>query len=467
MRSGVLLIDLGVYQKVQVTDIEPLGACYVAAYLERSGIPATVLHDLGSSDDELIRAVQGRRPDVVGFSAYTSTSRRALRLARRVKAEVGCTVVFGGIHATMFPEIALDPGVDHVVLGEGEQTMLELVRALDRGEGDLDAIDGLAFERDGELVKTNPRARIADLDDLPFPRRDDLPMGRYRTLAPRPVLHRQRAASLSASRGCGFRCIFCTTPPAWRYQRIGRSVENVIEELELLTGRWGVNALYFRDEDLAFDGAWLRRMCEEIARRGMKLSWFCFARATSLDAPTLRLMKRAGCASIGFGVESADAESLERIGKGVRVDRLMHTVEEMRVAGIYSIAYLIIGFPWHTEAVIRRSFETVKSMNPDLMFLSYATPFPGTPLGRQVEEKGLLRVTDHDLYTNFDPLMDTEHMSMEEVRGLQRTLVREYYLRPRYLRGVAARIAREPAAGISLLEVGLSKLARRRLPGLA
>lgn len=463
MHSGVLLIDLGVYQKVQITDIEPLGVCYVAAYLEQHGYPARVLHDLGSSDDQLIEKVRSHRPSVVGFSAYTSTAARSLRLARRVRAELGCPVVFGGIHATLYPGIALDEGVDYVVIGEGEQTMVELVRALAAGEDSrLDGIPGLAFERAGELVTTGRRDRIADLDALPFPRRDDLPMQVYRTLAPRPLLHRQRAASLSTSRGCGFRCIFCTTPYAWQYQRISRSVGSVIAELEMLSADHGVNALYFRDEDLAFDGAWLRRLCEEIVRRDLRFTWFCFARATSLTPATLRLMRRAGCASIGLGIESADPTSLRHIGKGVDVARIGRTIADVRETGICSIAYLIVGFPWHSEDLVRRAFATVKSMNPDIVFISYATPFPHTPLWEEASAKGLIRVTDPDRYTNFEPLMDTDHMPMEQVRRLQRALVREYYLRPRYLAGLARLLAGEPVAGLSLLEAGLVKLVRRR-----
>ncbi len=465
MRTRVLLIDLGVYQKVQVSNIEPLGVCYVAAHLEAHGFPTRVLHDIGASDERLIERVRSHRPTLVGFSAYTSTVSRSLRLARRIRAELGCPVVFGGIHATLFPEIALDDGVDYVVVGEGEQTMLELVRALDDDDdAKLDGVPGLAFGRDGDLVTTGRRERIRDLDSLPFPKRDDLPMEVYKTLTPSPLLHRQRAASVSASRGCGFRCIFCTTPYAWQYQRISRSVDSVVAELEMLARDWGVNALYFRDEDMAFDAAWLRRLCQEIVRRGLKFSWFCFARATSLDASTLHLMRRAGCASIGLGVESADPVSLERIGKGVDVGRIGRTVANIRAAGICSIAYLIIGFPWHTEALVRSAFDSVKTMNPDIVFLSYATPFPGTALWEEAQSRGLIRVTDLDRYTNFDPLMDTDHMTMEQVRRLQRTLVREYYLRPSYLKTVARLLAREPMAGPSLAEAALFKLMPRREP---
>ena len=455
----ILLVSLGVYHMHAITVLDPLGISLVGAYLQEHGFEVRLLHLLEVGARTVLEEIRAFRPRIVGFSCYTSNYRFGRELAAHVREQSDCSIVFGGIHATITPEIAREDCIDFTVRGEGEHTMLALAEALAAGATTFDHIPGLCFARGEELVDTGLAPRIEDLDALPLPLRDGLPMHLYKSAVPKPLFGSQRAASISASRGCVFDCNFCTTPYVLGRKRFSRSVDRVMDELVQLRDRFGTNALYFCDEDLAFDREWLLRLCSELERRRLGMSWYCFARISSVDPELLAAMEAGGCSSIGFGIESADATSLERIGKRVDRERIAQTLEWVSATDIYSIGFVMIGLPWQSRESIWEGARFLHGTHLDLMYLSYATPFRRTRLYEEAMDKGLIRVFDPDGYNNLAPVMDTEYLSVEELRQLSGQLMRHFYLRPRYLVRLARKLRRDP---VPLLSVGQALGARLR-----
>lgn len=448
----VLLVDPGVYHMHAITLLEPLGICCVGAYLRQHGFEVRLLQVRNSDPGALIDAVRSFEPGIVGFSCYTSNFRLGRELARRVRAISDCSIVFGGIHATLNPEIAQQDFVDFVVQGEGERTMLALAQALVRGEHFPEHVRGLCYARGSELVDTGISARIVDLDALPLPMRDGLPMHLYRSAVPKPPFSEQRGACISASRGCHFDCLFCTTKYVMGQRRMSRSVHHVMEEIECLKAQHGVNALYFGDEDLAFDRAWLHELCRALVDRQLDMSWYCFARVTSLDRPLVAAMAEAGCTSIGFGLESPDPSSLKQIDKQISQEQIARALAWVDEHGIYSIGFIMIGLPWHTRANIEEGLRFLHQTKLDLVYPSFATPFPKTRLYQQAHEEGLVQVHDTDAYSHLEPVMATRHLSRDELRRISKRYTRHFYLRPRYLARQARRLARDPVPLLSVAQ---------------
>ncbi len=461
----VLLVDPGLYHTHAITLLDPLGICCVGAYLREHGFEVRLVQVQGDDQAELVEAIRTFQPGIVGFTCYTSNYRLATELARRVRTHSDCVIVFGGIHATLCPEIAHEAFVDFVVQGEGERAMLSLARALRQGERDPRHVQGLCYARGGELVDTGLAPRIAELDELPLPMRDGLPMHRYRSSVPKPPFAMQRAACVSASRGCHYDCSFCTARYVYRGRRHTRSVQHVVQEIRQLQTDHGVNALYFSDEDLAFDRAWLLELCTALERMQVGVSWYCFSRINSLDRAVVAAMARAGCTAIGFGIESPDPASLARLDKRITQQQIARTLAWVDEHGIYSIGFIMIGLPWHSRANIDEGLRFLCGTKLDLLQLSFATPFPKTRLHEQAHQLGLVRVHDTDAYSHLEPVMDTQHLGRTELRRIARWYGARYYLRPRYVARLARKLARDPVPLLSLAQaVGWRLSEQRRDP---
>ncbi len=455
--ARVLLVGFGVCHMRAIVMMEPLGIGCVGAALREAGYQVR-LHHMLDGEEPLFDLVRRFRPAIIGLSCYTSNWSMGQRVAVRLRSCFDGPIVLGGIHATLNPGLALEPYLDVLVRGEGERTMVALCDALLAGKPELEAIPGLAFERAGELVDTGLSPRIDDLDSLPLAMREGLPMHRYKATVPWPRFGLQRAALVSASRGCEYACSFCTTPFTSGRRRVMRSVPNVLWELRWLARRFETNTLYFCDEDLAWDRDWLLALCAAIESARLGMSWYCFARATSLDPQLLAAMRRAGCSAVGVGIESPDPASLRRVGKGVAPEQLAQAVAWIEQAGIWSVGFFMLGLPWHDRATIEEAGRIVRSMRLGLLYPSYATPFPHTRLHREAEERGLIRVSDTDAYDSLAPVMVTEHLGLEELERLYGEVLRRFYGDPRWLARTTRRMLRDPVPALSAFEALGSKL---------
>jgi len=385
----ILLINP--YYPISETPSPPLGLAYLASALTETGIEVKIL-DLvvyPYSQAMLQNELERFQPQVVGLTAVTMTFDNAMGVIRDIKhINQDIVTVMGGPHVTFCAPDTLTKHseLDIIVLGEGERTVVDLSRALDKGH-DWNSVNGIAYRKGSEICYTAQREPIAILDELPDPARGLLPLGRYRALG-MPV-------SLTTSRGCPFKCIFCVgrkmVGSRVRYRNPGK----VVDEMEYL------NTLNFNQINIADDLFTANRkhclaVCDEIVKRQLKLKWTSFARVDTVSEEILTQMKAAGCSAVSFGIESGNPQILETIKKGITRQQVVEAVNMCRRAGVLPHASFILGLPGETPQTIRETMDfgdQLKELGLSFGFHLLA-PFPGTEIRENSDQYGIRILTD-------------------------------------------------------------------------
>jgi anaerobic magnesium-protoporphyrin IX monomethyl ester cyclase len=435
---------------------EPLGLVYLAHVASTAGHVVRVFDQADPtlrSPRALLRAIGEFSPELVGFTATTVEFVHAVGLAGSLKAEhPDVPVVFGGSHVSADPSAIEEPAIDLVIRGEGERPFLALLAAGHDGDR-LGEIAGLAFKHGAMVVRNPDQARITDLGELGIPDRSSVDLGRYRWLGVADVApHRQRFATVAAARGCPHRCMFCQSAVIRGRQRIARPVQQVLDEIELLVDRHGVNLVAFVDETFTADRDRVAHICDELRARQLPLAWCATARAADLDLPLARRMRAAGCCLLNVGIETADEEGLSRLRKDSSLAEIRAGIAALYEADIQVLGSAMIGFPWEDASDLDRSLGLLRELPLDVLGLSFCVPLAGTPLRRIADEEDL--IFDHDLshWTSLRPVMRTRHLSAPELLGLYQKTQRSFYRGPGFRRRMTRLLARRPARVLSIAE---------------
>jgi anaerobic magnesium-protoporphyrin IX monomethyl ester cyclase len=394
--------------------LPPLGLACVAGALRAAGHEVRIVDAAVRPrwERDLATLLTDWRPQAAGISASTAVLGPALAVAATVKeGHPEVKVILGGVHATLFPaEVVREGVVDYAVHGEGERTAVELLAALDRHEP-LDRIPGIAF-RDGGRPRVNGmRALVADLDELPLPAYDLLPMESYST----PFSTPGKVTSMVTSRGCPYPCTFCDAFVVHGRKYRAQSAERVVTEIRLLVSEHGVREVLFKDSEFTLDRGRVERFCELMIAGGLRVSWTCSARVDRVDGPLLRRMAAAGCRVVQFGVESADPVVIGALRKGITAEKVREAFRSARAAGVETVANLMVGAPGETRGSIDATRRLVREIRPDHLNVQVLVAYPGTELHRTLG--GRLAVTN------------------AEARGRRRKLLRSFYLRPGRIAG--------------------------------
>jgi anaerobic magnesium-protoporphyrin IX monomethyl ester cyclase len=388
--STVRVLLINPFYPISETPSPPLGLAFLAGALERTGNEVKLLDCVvfPYSRNFLASMIRDFKPHLAGATAVTMTVDHALEVLEAVKVlDPSITTVLGGPHATFCAIDILQScdQVDVVACGEGEDTLVALAKALETG-APLDGVPGIAF-RDGSRIATTAGPPLADLDDLAPPARHLIPLGRYRALG-MPI-------SMTTSRGCPFKCIFCVGRKMVGARVRYRNPIRVVDEMEDL------NTLGFHQINLADDLFTANRdhclaVCNEILDRGLKVKWTSFARVDTVSRQVLEKMRQAGCTTVSFGVESGNPDMLRRIKKGITLDQVLHAVQLCRECGIDPHASFILGLPGETEKTLWQTLafgERLKAMGVSHGFHILA-PFPGTDVRERVDEYDLQILSD-------------------------------------------------------------------------
>ncbi len=371
----------------RANDYPPLGLGYIAAVLERDGHELKIL-DFGLDPqvplEDKVRQVMAFDPQLVGITAMTSLYHSVLETATLLKAYLGRPIIVGGPHATVFPErvLAQSPVVDYVVRGEGEETMLELVRVLDKGDRDLSTVRGLTYRVRNQVVSNPDRGLIRDLDALPFPARHLFDLSRYTLCTP----NGEPMATILSSRGCPYNCSYCFKGTVGRTYR-QRSPDSIINEMQEVITRYGINSFYFIDDLFTIDAKRLAQITDRIVAEKMDVRWQCLGRVDRVDPESLRRMYAAGCRRIHYGIESGNQEILNRIGKDTTIEQVRQAVRWAQEAGIQTKGYFMLGLPGDTEETMQQTVDFAASLDLDETMFSLTTPFPGTRLWDELVKK--------------------------------------------------------------------------------
>ena len=418
----------------------PLGLAMVAAVLEKNGYLVKIL-DLpvsGFSENSLSTIIRQEKPDVVGVTAMTPTINSAASIVERVKeCDSNITVVLGGAHATILPEETLKsiPEIDVIVRGEGEQTTLELVKVLEKNPDSLNQVLGITCRERGS-VRSNPLGPpVSDLDTLPFPAFHLLPIGKYR-LHP-PFGRRTPVMPIITSRGCPYRCIFCSKAVFGKKYRSNSPVY-IVNEVLFLMENFGVKEVKFYDDVFTLDKKRVVALCMQLKERGIDIPWSCETRVNVVDSDLLGVMKDAGCYMIEYGVESGNQRVLNSLKKDITLEQTIKAFELTRKAGIETVAYFMIGSPQETSETIQETVEFAKKLDSDFVQFSIATPYPGTELYSLALEDGQVpEKWDEYVYADLksvdNPGFGTKTLSREELRAWNKKAYKAFYLRWRYV----------------------------------
>jgi len=417
----------------------PLGLAMISAALEKNGYHVKVLDApaLKLTENSILNAVLREKPDIIGITAMTPTMNSAIKMARQIKEmHNDVIIVLGGAHVTLFPEETLQrvPEADIVVRGEGEQTMVELVKTLENGDSVNSQVLGVTY-REKNCIRNSPaRQFISDLDSLPFPAFHLLPMTRYRLHPP----HGRRMPSIPiiTSRGCPYRCIYCSKSVFGKQYR-ANSPTYVVDEIERLMDKFNVREVTFYDDVFTLDKKRVFAICEELERRRIRIPWTCETRVNLVNEELIEKMKKAGCYMIAYGVESGSQKILNNIKKDITLEQAIRAFELTHKIGVQTIAYFMIGSPGETPETIERTIKFANKLDPDFVQFSTATPFPGTEFFNLAIKEGIMS-EDWDDYiyaglrsTNY-PAFVTSTLNKADLKKWDIQAYRSCYLRPHY-----------------------------------
>lgn len=393
--------------------IPPLSLSYLAAVLQEEDVEVEILDLLvaKNSPSKIREKLEQYQPQLVGATCVTlnyPTAARNLKVCKDF--DPGIVTVLGGPHASFALKETLlrAPWIDVLVIGEGERTLVELVRTLERGAS-LERVAGIAFREDGRVVKTEPRPLIESLDEFPLPARHLLPLSKYRALgAPCTVI---------TSRGCPYKCIFCSGPRLFGRRVRFREPKLVVDEIEYIHKELGFDKMNIVDDTFTINHRHAREVCQEILRRGLKFQWNVFARADTVTEDILKIMKEAGCAWLLFGVESASPEILKTIKKGTTPDGVRRGVKLSAEAGIKVFNSFIIGLPGESPETAQQSLAFAQELDKQYgakYGFHLLSPLPGTELYERPEDYGL-RILSRNWakYDANEPITETATMKPE------------------------------------------------------
>jgi radical SAM superfamily enzyme YgiQ (UPF0313 family) len=412
----------------------------VAAVLEKNGYLVKILDlpVLGFSENSLSTIIRQEKPDIVGVTAMTPTINSAVSIVEKVKeCDSNITVVLGGAHATILPEETLKsvPEIDVIVRGEGEQTILELVKVLEKNPDGLNQVLGITCRERGS-VRSNPLGPpVSDLDTLPFPAFHLLPIGKYR-LHP-PFGRRTPVMPIITSRGCPYRCIFCSKAVFGKKYR-SNSPTYIVNEVLFLMEKFGVKEIKFYDDVFTLDRKRIVTLCMQLKERGMDIPWSCETRVNLVESELLKMMKDAGCYMIEYGVESGNQGILNSLKKDSTLEKIIEAFKLTHEAGIETVAYFMLGSPQETSETIDETIEFAKKIDPDFVQFSTTTPYPGTELYSLAVEEGYVpKKWEEYMYADLksvdNPGFGTKTLSGEELRDWNKKAYTSFYLRWSYV----------------------------------
>ena len=370
--------------------------------------PSPDTDDEAVLDERLAAEVAGLHPSLGGITVHTPTVVERTRLARCLRERLPDTpLVAGGHHPTAEAEDLLqNSDFDLCVIGEGEETLLEIAEWIEEGKGRertdwLAKIAGVVYKHDGQIARTEPRPPIAELDSIPVQAVHLLGLEEY---GPHPLLG-VRSSCLLTYRGCPMGCVFCMNPQGRKVRR--RSASKVVDEMAQVVDRFDVRGFNVHDNLFGLDRRHSMAVCDEILQHKLEVTWECWTGGDLVDKELARKMKASGCVRIGFGAESGDDGVLAKARPGFTAAQHLEGIRNLRTAGIPVVPFFIFGLPGETEASVRQTVEFAKESGVDEVCLNILRPYPGTAVWNDPESFGA-RITHGP---NYEAYIETEELS--------------------------------------------------------
>ena len=404
----------------------PLGLLYLASYLKVNNQDVEILDLLllKLNKEELKEKIKSINPDLVGITITTPEIQEALEIASIAK-DLKKIIVVGGTHLSIFPkETLFFDFVDYGIIGDGEIPLLKLIEHIQDNKYPLNEIEGLIY-MDKEIFM-NSISIIKNLDALPFPDWSLVNIKDYsRADALFPMV------TMASARGCPYQCGFCFRSEEQKVVRI-RSAKNIVDEIENLINKHKIKEIIFSNDIITINREQMINICNEILRRNIKVAWQGATRVNLVDKELLKLMKKAGCKQLKYGVESGDQRILEIMKKQTKLSQVIEAFKLTKEAGMKTGAYFIIGYVGEDEQTMRQTIEFAKELNPDYVMFYPGVPLPKTSFHELSVQDGLI---DKNYWREYSLNLRKDKLPyvVKDVERFINIAFREFYSRPNYI----------------------------------
>jgi anaerobic magnesium-protoporphyrin IX monomethyl ester cyclase len=398
--------------------LPPLGLAYVGAALEKADFQVQILdnYNIKKPIEEVKKEIRRLEPEIVGITCGSVTYRPCIETAKAVKEVLpSCKIVVGGWQPTYMPESLLQHHeIDYLVMGEGEQAMVELANSIRKGEdkSDVAKISGVAYRHNGKTVKVSSTL-IEDLDQIPFPARHLLPMHIYNRRV--PYFDANPVDTMNVVRGCPYNCAYCETKKLWGSRVRAFSPRRVVEEIKDLAQNYGSKGVYFVGDNFTINKKRIAELCNLMKKENLDIEWICDSRVDKVSRELLREMKGAGCRTVWFGVESGSPPILEKLNKKISMDQVTRAFRLCKEMGIGIACSFMLGIPGETIGDMEATFKFARKLDPDWCQFNVFVAVPGSALYKEVMENKL-----YERVEDFVTYVKTEEFDYETVVKIQK-----------------------------------------------
>ncbi len=413
----------------------PLNLMYLASSLEKEDYKVKIVDDdlEQKGYENLSKQAEKLNPQLIGVTATTSTIKSALKYLDHIKKVLPDSLtVIGGPHTTFMPYETLKDteNLDVVVIGEGEETMVDLTNLTTQNHENIDEVKGIVYRdlKDGKLKTTQNRPLIKDLDKLPFPARHLVPFKSY-------GVSQEQTGGIITSRGCVYNCNYCSSSLIMGKKFRSRSPTNVVDEIEELIDKYHINDIGFMDDTFMLNKQRASDIADEIKARDLDLTFVASSRVDRVDKKLLKNLKSSGLRTIYYGVESGSQRVLDLMKKGITLKNVEDAVSMAKDVNLEVLTSFILGYPGETEEDMNTTIDFSTKLDSDYCQYSILTPFPGTPIYKDLLEKNLIDNEEWDRYTVLKPILKYSEIGLNK-NMVERKLAIAYlkfYTRPKYL----------------------------------
>jgi radical SAM superfamily enzyme YgiQ (UPF0313 family) len=415
----------------------PIGLALIATIVEKAGYPVTLLdaNALQLNPEAISKMVSDA--DIVGITAMTPTIGTALSIARYLKQKTpGLKVILGGPHVTLLPEetLASSHDVDILVRGEGDITILNLLKALENNK-ELKNVAGISYRIDNKIFHTADNQKAVDMDSLPYPAFHLLTWKKYKPHPPHGMA--MPFGAMVTSRGCPYHCAYCSKPVFGNRFR-AQSPERVVDEMVYLQERFNVREIAFYDDSFTVNKKRVHAIADKIIANKLKIAWTCETRVNLVDKELLAHMRQAGCYAVAYGIESASPEIIKTLQKDITLEQVNAAVRASREVGLQVVGYFMLGSPGETLQTIQDTINFAKKLKVDFAQFSITTPFPATELYEIYKRTNLEQIPwEKFVYAGTDnptsPVFESDNFTRKDIEKWVSRAYREFYIRPCYV----------------------------------
>ena len=412
----------------------PLGIMILATYLISKGFKNTSCFDAqldNLSPEQTVEYLVKQKPDVIGFTVWTDFWYPAWKTIKLTREKLpDCKIILGGPHCLIYPRATLEySSADYLIAGDGEESLFSVLEGLKTGINKISSTPGLWQKINGKIMEpVAPIAMVNDLSSIPNPDRTLLPYNRYSSI----LTPNEYETTMVTSRGCPHKCIFCKMHSQQIY---ARSAEQVIEEFCQIA-KLGISDVQVYDDTFTWSHKRVKDICEGILDHKLNIKWAVRDRVNRADESIYKLMKKAGCYRIHFGVESGSPEILKASKKAITLDQVKRAVKLAKSAGFITLTYFMFGFLDETLEDARKTMKFASSINSDYAVFAVLIPYAGTELYQMALERNIVpkdfwREFVKNPTPNYEiPFLIEQHMTRNQLIGLKDEALREFYFRP-------------------------------------